>query len=208
MSPTGAADKLRHSLDLGEESVDEDGDAQTAPRKHRRKTVDDFPDKIQVQLDGVRFFVQPTLRPLRVELTCPAVQAVVRFCQRHVQKGIVLQCKKSRKAPAPSGAFSMPGVACPPITGKVTWQPSLLAWAVHYKNSSGKQGFKRFSVPKNDEAQPPSFLPRTKETNTQDLSAQESFNERRLQKYYAACLFWNTEDHSTRDRIDVSHLSS
>jgi hypothetical protein len=135
-SGSNAAEQLRATLDLKGDSGDEGGQVSNKkPSKVIQKGT--LPEAIEVQLDGVPFLARTTLRPLRIEATCPAVLAVVKFCQRHVKRGQVLVGQQKQKANTNKG-FSMPEVACPPLVGKVTWQPSTLSWAIHYRNADNK----------------------------------------------------------------------
>ena len=80
----------------------------------------------------------------------------------------------------------MPGRQCPPVIGKVTWQPSLLCWAAHSKSSEGKTVVKRFVVPKEDVAKGSGFLDKQagKVALTLDAGTQSEFGNRRCDDTY------------------------
>ena len=116
----------------------------------------------------------------------------------------------SASAPAAANSFCLGAVACPAVLGKVTWHPSVKAWAVHIKDGQKKTQTKRVPVrpPKDSGA----FL--------EDASADrrgDSWAAARRAAYEEALRMWNKLDCSTRERIklpevvvvepeDVSHL--
>ena len=167
-----------------------------------------------IDWDGKVVFVRGT-RPFYVELIATNVDTVIHYCreamQRSADKGpprlkkdatpaLVdeVPCAASSSAAgsnstcssrslAQAAAFSMPISACPLVPNKITWHPSVAAWAVHYKNSAGEKVQKRIRVTFDKEA-------------GKDKSKWEAA---RCSAYVRALHFWNAEDRSTRDRIEV-----
>lgn len=174
-------------------------------------------EQVGIDWDGKTVFVRGN-RPLYVELTSSNVDAIIHHCKDYIKTstekgpprlkknaaakpddndvGVVCAASSSAavtnstgssSAPAPVAAFSMPTNACPPVAHKITWHPSSTAWAVHYKTSAGETLQKRFRV-------------------TSDKAAKDSkskWDALRHTAYINAVQFWNDQDQSSRERIEV-----
>ena len=103
---------------------------------------------------------------------------------------------------------------CPLIQGKVTWQASLMSWAVHWKDEKGKGGnvyrisTKGGSVPGSGGSVPGSSgsVPSSSSGSGLLLALSGSvpdFATRRRAAYIRAIKAWNTVDKSKRERIPV-----
>jgi len=167
-------------------------------------------EQVGIDWDGKTVFVRGN-RPLYVELTSSNGDAILHYCKDYIKTstekgpprlkknkgeklddndvGVVCAASSSAKssAPAPVAAFSMPTNACPHVAHKITWHPSSTAWAVHYKTSAGETLQKRFRV-------------------TSDKAAKDSkskWDALRHTAYINAVQFWNDQDQSSRERIEV-----
>ena len=206
------ADAILHKLDLDKE--DEREAEASVPAKKKRRGAVERPSHLEVSLDGVKLSVQAVTRPLLVEANPRSVLCVVQFCQRHVKAGVSLQ--KRQRITDSRGGFALPDDICPPILGKVTWQASLLSWAVHWKDEKGKQGLiQRFSarggsVPAKGGSVPGESCSEPSSSSGSGLLVALSgsvpdFAERRRAAYIRAVKAWNALDQSKRDRIPVPH---
>ena len=156
---------------------------------------------VEVVLDGVKFLMQSTFRPLLVEARPHAVLAVAKFCQRQMKTGRGLQRAKR------SSTFALPDSSCPVIKGQVTWQPSVLAWAVHYKDSQGKTRCQRIFVNSGNGGLVPA--PKGQQRDlfaalSHGPEARQDFEGMRREAYAKAVTLWNQLNHSQRDRIPGS----
>ena len=118
--------------------------------------------------------------------------------QASAQEG---RAPQAASAPAKSattkGAFSFAAAACPAILGKVTWHPSVKAWAVHFKDSAKKAQTKRVPVRVPKDTGSGAFL-------TSDGAALgQAWAQARRSAYEEAISLWNRLDRSTRDRIEL-----
>ncbi len=161
-------------------------------------------------MDGDTIKVRVKERPFLVEATASNVEALIRFCRRNMEESKAKgqpQLKRKSGASAveppespdsvvaaascatPSAVkvFAMPMDVCPAIIGKVTWQPSKNAWAVHCKGADKKSIQSRVKVD----------LP----TNAVDEKTE--FEKARLRAYKKAVAHWNDVDQSKRDRIPM-----
>ena len=198
MSPV---DQLRRSLDLEEplSPVAEHGQSGSlhespASAKKPKRSALAREATVKVELDGVKFDMKGSLRPLLV-VACPeSVLAVVKFCQRHFKAGRSLQQKAVVVSPR---GFSLPDDGCQAILGKVTWQPSLMAWAVHWKDDRGKPGaVVRFAATQGG-------AKKAKATRLGQGDMSGSSVVKRRPSYLQAIAKWNELDQSSRERIPM-----
>ena len=95
----------------------------------------------------------------------------------------------------------MPADACPPVPGKVTWHPSVKAWAVHIKGRDGKTRQKRVGLQTTPERK--NFV-----DHIQGVLCNTVWSTARRAAYEEAVRMWNAEDFSTRERIEFTDESS
>ena len=100
---------------------------------------------------------------------------------------------QSAKASDPK-AFSMANLSAG-IPTKVTWQPSVRSWAVHYKDG-GKASVKRVPV----------RVPETSMLRGKQSSG--NMGALREQAFREACQQWNELDTTKRPRIDLEDLDA
>ena len=210
---------IRESLNLSD-SEDEAGSRRTTRKQEDAQT------DCQVTVEGVSVRVLNQLRPVCLECTAPAVSAIVAACKRlteeHAAAPAAPPKKKNKKClkeagqekeapddeqapaapraqPAKSSgakAYSM-GSLSAGIPSKVTWQPSALCWAVHFKEKCGKT--KVTTVPALSPASPPKSLfgaAQRKNNSAQLASLREA-------AFLEACRKWNELDTSKRPRIEL-----
>ena len=223
-----AARKAKEALGLEDEDVELPSGKK--PRK-RTAALPQSMAEAAVTLGGCTLNLRVHERPFEIEATPEAVMAIVRFCQERLQDDpIVLKKDQKREASAegapaasaPSGSASAPEVAasaagsasasssgfrlgaadCPARLGKVTWHPSVRAWAVHYKDKSRKTHQRRVSVRLPKASGSGSFL---ESTSPEDQA--KAWAEARRSAYVEAINLWNELDHSTRERIELPSTS-
>jgi len=189
----GVAADVCKELGVSTEEIESAG-----PAKKKRRIND---DEIPVKLEGHKILVSTCKRPALVELTKTAMNAVISYCREHVRgnrESSARTPKKEAEAPeAPSSEkpkFKMPTPECPPLDGKVTWQPSVESWAVHYKDAAKKRQVARIKAAA-DGPQSCALLGGS--------SPRNQFTEKRREAYIAAIVYWNQYDKSTRERIPV-----
>ena len=93
-----------------------------------------------------------------------------------------------------ASAFRLAVDACPNVLHKVTWHPSVKAWAAHYKDGAGKTQTRRFYVKLGKRT----FAEHAAGTGAADCA---SWAEARQTAYRKAITFWNSNDRSKRERI-------
>lgn len=204
------AGELRASLNLDSDESDGDkrgGSTAACPKaacpkskkKAASKRTPTGAKTLDVILADATIKVQNKLRPFRVEVTEESVIAIMKWCRQHVLNGKATLKKHQTKAACPKAAapsWSMPVDECPTILGKVTWQPSHVAWCVHGKDDNGKIVKTRVKVGGKKEQQ--GFF----------TSARENYFVDRKNAYIAAIELWNEKDKSTRDRIEAPTIAS
>ena len=123
------------------------------------------------------------LRPLTIACTAAAVKAILEFARNYLEteKGNDDTAKDNgdTEKVITDDTFRISEDECPQILGKITWD-GCGTWKASWKDASGKQSTKRFKL------------------------ESEPFKEMRLQAYEEAVSFWNDNDRSKRDRINVS----
>ena len=97
-----------------------------------------------------------------------------------------------------SQAFSMGGLSVG-IPTKVTWQPAVQSWAVHWKGPDKKPQVTRVHAKKDIGASQQSLFGGSKAKEAKDAQFRES-REKALRE---ACRLWNELDKSTRPRIEL-----
>ena len=129
-----------------------------------------------------------------------SVNAIVAFAQKRIEAGLPApQPKENRKKEA-CPSFRMPLDDCPPLPGKVTWQPSVTSWAYHAKDKKGKIAVKRVRLRTRSWTDPAGIDPRDFEGNP---DSRKAWVLERRRRYLEAIALWNEQDESTRDRILV-----
>ena len=139
---------------------------------------------VKVTLNATVITMQSSVRPLMIECTREAVLCLIGFCQEHCRAGRATLKKEQNKTGALS--FQMPQDACPSILGKITWHPSVNAWAVHWKNKANKSQTTRVTV----------------------SAVSVGFAELRRARYVQALKMWNELDCSKRERINIEDPAS
>ncbi len=182
------AGELRAALDVAD-------DGEASPKRSRCRT--EVVKILEVSVDGAKL---NKLRPLRVQCSLAAVEALVNYCQSHISKGKPELKKYKAACPQPKH-FAMPAEHCPAIIGRVTWQPSVNAWAIHGKRERGSTFTTRIRLVLEKETK--SFLAPQAAEKTENEDAKEAFKRERRKRYIEAIVLWNSEDHSSRDRIPV-----
>ena len=137
---------------------------------------------------------------MRIKCTLQSVSAIIAHCQAHVQTGkIVLKKHMTASAACPKQekTWAMPQDDCPNVLHKVTWQPSVSAWAVHMKTDSGTRVTEKLRIP-------------AVKCGLSQLGVDQKENFKRLRrdKYIEALQFWNEKDSSTRERLVIPPLNS
>ena len=96
-------------------------------------------------------------------------------------------------------AFSMRSLS-PGIPAKVTWQPSVASWAVHYKEGSKSQ-VQRVRVKRPDSPNKSVFGAKQPKLDAAQMASlrEEAFRD--------ACRLWNELDTTKRPRIDLGESS-
>ena len=93
---------------------------------------------------------------------------------------------------------------------KVTWQPSVLAWAVHWKDARSKAGIvQRFQVKggvdpsgrKKGKGHGCDIFAALKSGEGDHVGEKDQFGSSRRAAYFKAIEWWNENDKSSRDRI-------
>ena len=196
--------QVRQQLMLDEEE-DCDQDAATKSQKgcanSRRPKGTSSAEALPIILHGFEVKALNSTRPVAVEATQASLTAIIAFCKAKIGAGEPVLKKMSRQevlpAPTPEPApaepsFQMPVSDCPGFMGKVTWHPSVSAWAAHWKNADKKTIVTRFPV----KVQTRGALALVAEG-----AALETFAQVRRRRYLEAVAHWNQWDNSTRDRI-------
>ena len=160
------------------------------------------PTTVDVMLGDTKVRIQTKVRPLKMEVTEASVNAVIEWCRQHIKAG-KLSLKKQSSTPAacPRGTWSMPADPCPPIQGKVTWQPSHSSWCIHARDENKQKFIARLKVEVTKRTQ--GFLQSGGMPPTKD-GAKAAFAKARRETYLAAINQWNMEDKSSRPRIEVA----
>lgn len=222
LDPAGTAtETLRDALGLDSEGEDEEKGKKPVKRLAAPPSL----AAVSLELSGRMVEVRVSERPFEVEATPEAVMAIIEFCQQSLQDSqITLKRDTTQRnrtsAPDPTaashpgqasgsdvvsasasslashGGFRLAPLDCPPITGKVTWHPSVQAWCTHCKGDHGKVQWKRFWV--HAPLQGGSFLDRTA-----GCDKGQGWAAARRAAYEAAVRFWNENDSSKRDRIEL-----
>ena len=169
-----------------------------------------YEEVLELTLAGTMVNVRAHERPWEVEATPEAVMAVVNFCLERLEDEPIILKKEERAAAlqdvsASASASASSSSALVPAVGfslstpnslgvqdRVTWHPSVEAWAVHFKNRQGKRVQKRLLV----------RLPKKFEQEDIQIATAAKM-ERRRELFREACLLWNREDMSSRDRIEI-----
>ena len=108
----------------------------------------------------------------------------------------------SAASSATKGAFCLGASSCPAILGKVTWHPSVKAWAVHFKDADKKAQTKRVPVRLLKVLKAGTFL-----DDASAESAGERWAAQRRAAYQEAVGLWNRLDCSKRDRIELEEAA-
>ena len=196
--------------------ADEAGGQGAAPPKRPRPAARLPPETeaVRVLVGEVSLQVRAHERPWEVEATAEAVMAVVDFCRARVEDvPIVLRrdakhgeegegagsSASASAAPAVASAqasprgYALEAASCPAVLGKITWHPSVKAWAAHYKDKAGAYKQKRFGV----------RMPRASlGSGAATEGDADKWAQARRQAYDEAIRFWNEQDSSKRDRIE------
>ena len=181
--------------------------------------------ELEVKFRGVTVCVLNQQRPLCVECTAPAVNAILAACrdkaEEHatappklsataVAKQAKHQDQQTPGASAPGGgtpataqaagasdpkSFSM-GSLSAGVPTKVTWQPSAASWAVHYKDN-GRTVVTRVRVKTPDSSKKSIFGSQKSKPDSEMMACL------REQAFREACQRWNELDTSKRPRIDL-----
>ena len=185
---------LRQTIGLEEEDVEE-------ASGQKRVRVKPTSEEATIDLNGTAINVRTQERPPMIEATQKAVMAVITFCNKVAETGEP-QLKRDRRKMAQTSEerFVLPPETCRPITGKVTWHPSVSAWSIHIKDASGKRVQKRFRAEQTEapKVSAASFLSGAPATLGPSVIMEE-----RAKAYWAAVEAWNELDKSTRERIPV-----
>ena len=112
---------------------------------------------------------------------------------------LVSTASASSTSASAGGGFRLARDTCPTVLHKVTWHPSVKAWAVHFKDGAGKTAktqTKRFHVKAKD---------RTLAEQAAGAGATDcpSWTQARQTAYRQAVTFWNANDKSKRERIEL-----
>ena len=194
--PSKPAEELRQELNLSEDEASQEDSMPVhlkCQRPHRRAAASGKFIEIVWRDTKLKILHKP--RPLRIVCTTPAVTAIVRFCQEHVGQGHGQFRKRSGGVPQQDDAatWQMPQEECPNILKHVTWQPSVRAWCVHFKNEAGATALHKLMV-----RQEKCGLAQ------QGMDQKEFYQQLRKQRYREALQFWNTNDCSTRPRLELT----
>lgn len=185
--PNPAA-QVRQQLHLSDE---EDGGVPQVKKAARPLRQAGLAAKVvEVQLGEAKLKILNKLRPLRIQCTVPAVTALISYCKTHVSEGQGQFRKKTAQNSDEDRTWKMPQDECPNLLRQVTWQPSVQAWAVHYKAADGSTTQLKLRVrsPKCGLAQ-------------QGVDPKEMFKQLRRQTYVDAMTCWNSSDCSKKPRI-------
>ena len=151
-------------------------------------------EPVKVCLGDTMVTVKFTWNVVLMECTCDAVRAIVDYCKKAIAKDQSYARQQSHADVGDGKGFQMRALSCTPIVGKVTWQPSLRSWSVHYKKEGGRvvQHKCRVSV-------------RTAYASMGIGERQkDAFEKERRRQYIEALEYWNEHDTSSRDRIVVA----
>ena len=187
--PAAVQMKMRENMGIS------DGQGATSPNKLRLRVGQ--PPTTTVVLVGYTFRIRNTVRPILIDRTENAANALMEFCVQHIRGGNVI-LRKNQIVAKPAACQTVPP-ECEAVPGKVTWHPSKNAWAVHYKAATGEASvaYAKADRPTNSKSladfmgTPP---PMTKEAHQAAIAA----------AHKKAVDMWNAMDASKRERIGVS----
>lgn len=201
--------KLRTQLAMVE-SDDDEGVSGQGRRSTPRVAKKDTRASVEIELHGTRLQMLNCPRPVVVDASPASIMAVIAFCQEHCRAGEILLRRDKKQQATNQGAgvtktagppqqeyasqgatetqdagprFQMSAADCAPLPGKVTWHPSVGAWAVHYRTEAGKTLVSRIPVKQQDSG--------------------GSFADARRSAYLVACRLWDEKDVSKRERISA-----
>lgn len=196
--------QVRQQLQLDDEAVG-DVDAATKSQKGsaslRRHKGTSSMESLPIVLHGFEVQALNSTRLVAVEATQASVTAIIAFCKAKIDSGEPVLKKTARQEVSPAAppesappepSFQMPVSDCPGFMGKVTWHPSVSAWAAHWKNPDKKTIVTRFPV----KVQTSGVYGLVGDGN-----GVETFAQVRRRRYLEAVAHWNQWDNSTRDRI-------
>ena len=222
MRADGQQEAIRKGLGISDSETEQDPRQRSKKQRLAKNVI--HKTEFQVTFMGTPVCVRNQVRPVCVECSLPVVCAIIKACkdkaQEHFnaptpsQASLARQQRRAKResmsapaaeevtAPPPRSAkasdrntFSMANLSAG-IPSKVTWQPSVPGWAVHYKEG-GKTAIKRVPIK----------MPRGRSMlNTQNPPVNMSVL--REQAFLEACQQWNELDTSKRPRIELEDLGS
>ena len=110
----------------------------------------------------------------------------------------IVQGKKKAASPqaasSQKAAFRVPVSHDAALLGKVSWQPSIKSWAVHYKTADKQSAQYKLRVLNRD----------VDAAATMNMSRKQVFEQQKEARKFEAMKYWNEHDKSSRERIDLS----
>ena len=153
-------------------------------------------EPVDVALGDITVKVRTMSSLVLKQCTVQSVGALVKFVKAEVAE--FAQGKKQAASPqaasSQKAAFRVPMAHDAALLGKVTWQPSIKSWAVHYKTADKQRAQHKFRI-----------LEKAMDAAaTINMSRKQLFEQQKETLKFEALKYWNEHDMSSRERIDLS----
>ena len=209
MARDAARPKVEHPMsELFEEEdsflVDQCGKAaklkaaklKAAKPKVKNRSLQSLEEPVDVALGDVKVQVRTMSSLVLMECTVQSVGALVNCVKAEFAE--IVQGKKKAASPqaasSQKAAFRVPVSHDAALLGKVSWQPSIKSWAVHYKTADKQSAQYKLRVLNRD----------VDAAATMNMSRKQVFEQQKEARKFEAMKYWNEHDKSSRERIDLS----